>query len=98
MPPTSLHSPAVKDDLSKRLNRLKGQLEGIQRMVDEEAYCVDVLQQIAAVRGALGKVASKLLEAHVNHCVFKAFTTGSDNERLEKIDELVSVFEKSMKS
>ena len=98
MPPTSLHSPAVKDDLSKRLNRLKGQLEGIQRMVDEEAYCVDVLQQIAAVRGALSKVASKLLEAHVNHCVYQAFTTGSDNERLEKIDELVSVFEKSMKS
>lgn len=98
MPPTSLHTPAVKDDLSKRLNRLKGQLEGIQRMVDEEAYCVDILQQIAAVRGALGKVASKLLESHVKHCVFNAFTTGSDNERFEKIDELVSVFEKSMKS
>ncbi len=98
MPPTGLHSPAVKDELSKRLNRLKGQLEGIHRMVEEEAYCVDVLQQIAAVRGALGKVASKLLESHVNHCVYQAFTTGSDNERLEKIDELVSLFEKSMKS
>ena len=98
MPATGLHSPAVKDDLSKRLNRLKGQLEGIQRMVEEEVYCVDVLQQIAAVRGALGKVASKLLESHVNHCVYQAFTTGSDNERIEKIDELVSLFEKSMKS
>jgi len=98
MPTTGLHSPAVKDELSKRLNRLKGQLAGIQRMVEEEKYCVDVLQQIAAVRGALGKVASKLLEAHVKHCVYQAFTTGSDNERLEKIDELVSVFEKSMKS
>jgi DNA-binding FrmR family transcriptional regulator len=67
-------------------------------MVEEEEYCVDILQQIAAVRGALGKVASRLLEAHVNHCVYQAFTTGSERERLEKIDELVSVFEKSMRS
>ncbi|MCK4771271.1 MAG: metal-sensitive transcriptional regulator [Candidatus Latescibacteria bacterium] len=98
MPNSSLHSPAVKDEVRKRLNRLTGQIAGIHRMVEEEEYCVDILQQIAAVRGALGKVASRLLEAHVNHCVYQAFTTGSERERLEKIDELVSVFEKSMRS
>lgn len=98
MPNSSLHSPAVKDEVRKRLNRLTGQIAGIQRMVEEEEYCVDILQQIAAVRGALSKVASRLLEAHVNHCVYQAFTTGSERERLEKIDELVSVFEKSMRS
>lgn len=95
---SSLHSPAVKEEIRRRLNRLQGQINGIQRMVEEEEYCVDVLQQISAVRGALGKVASKLLEAHVNHCVYQAFTTGSDRERLEKIDELISVFDRSLKS
>lgn len=96
--PSSLRSPAVKEDIRKRLNRMKGQLAGIQRMVEEEEYCVDVLQQIAAVRGALGKVASRLLEAHVNHCVYEAFTTGSEEDRVEKIEELISVFERGLKS
>lgn len=95
---SSLHTPAVKEEIKQRINRLTGQIAGIRRMVEEEAYCVDVLQQIAAVRGALGKVAARLLEAHVNHCVYAAFSTGSERERREKIDELVSVFERSMKS
>lgn len=95
---SSLHSPAVKEDIRKRINRLGGQLAGIQRMVEEEAYCVDILQQIAAVRGALGKVAARLLESHVNHCVYSAFTSGSEGERKDKIDELISVFERSIKS
>lgn len=95
---SSLHSPAVKEEIHKRINRLGGQLSAIQRMVEEEAYCVDILQQIAAVRGALGKVAARLLEAHVNHCVYSAFTSGSEGERKDKIDELISVFERSIKS
>ena len=94
---SSLHSPQVKQDVRRRISRLVGQLNAIQRMVDEEAYCVDVLQQIAAVQGALRKVASRLLEAHVSHCVVEAVTSGSDAERRTKIDELVSVFEKSIK-
>ncbi len=93
-----LHTPAVKDGIRRRLARLSGQLAGIQRMVEDEAYCVDVLQQIAAVRGALGQVAARLLEAHVNHCVAAAFTTGSEADREEKIGELVAVFARSMKS
>ena len=96
--PSSLHTPAVKEEIHRRINRLSGQLAGIQRMVEEEAYCVDILQQIAAVRGALGKVAARLLEAHVNHCVYSAFTTGSEGEKKDKIDELISVFERSIKS
>ncbi len=94
----SLHTPAVKEEIRRRLARLSGQLAGIQRMVEEEVYCVDVLQQISAVRGALGKVAARLLEAHVNHCVYAAFTGGSEADRAEKIGELVSVFERSLKS
>ena len=95
---TGLHTPAVKEEIRRRLARLSGQLAGIERMVEDEAYCVDVLQQIAAVRGALGKVAARLLEAHVNHCVYAAFTAGSEADRRDKIGELVAVFERSMKS
>ena len=94
---SSLNSPDVKDDIRRRMNRLIGQVTGIQRMVEEEVYCVDIIQQISAVRGALGKVSGRLLEAHVNHCVSSAFTTGSARDQREKIDELISVFERSMK-
>jgi DNA-binding FrmR family transcriptional regulator len=96
--PGSLHTPAVKEEIRRRLARLSGQLAGIERMVEDEAYCVDVLQQISAVRGALGKVAARLLEAHVNHCVRAAFRSGSEAEEQEKITELVAVFERSLKS
>ena len=95
---SSLTSPEVKEDIRRRLNRLTGQIAGIQRMVEEEAYCIDVIQQISAVRGALGKVAGKLLEAHVNHCVQAAFRSGSPADQREKIDELVAVYERSLKS
>lgn len=94
---SSLSSPEVKEDIRRRMNRLIGQVAGIQRMVEEEVYCVDIIQQISAVRGALGKVAGRLLEAHVNHCVYSAFASGSPGDQREKIDELVSVFERSMK-
>ncbi|MFC1627896.1 metal-sensitive transcriptional regulator [Gemmatimonadota bacterium] len=95
--PSSLNAPEVKEDIRRRMNRLIGQVAGIQRMVEEEAYCVDIIQQISAVRGALGKVSGRLLEAHVNHCVSSAFTSGSPGDQGEKIDELISVFERSMK-
>jgi DNA-binding FrmR family transcriptional regulator len=95
---SSLTSPEVKEDIKRRMNRLTGQVAGIQRMVEEEAYCIDIIQQIAAVRGALGKVAGRLLEAHVNHCVYAAFESGSTRDQQEKIDELVAVFERSVKS
>jgi len=97
-PAGSLRTPEVKQEMKRRLNRLSGQLQAIQRMVDEEAYCVDVLQQIAAVRGALKKVGARLLEAHIQHCVYQAVESGSEHERREKIDELVTVFEKSMQA
>ncbi len=95
---SSLTSPEVKEDIRRRMNRLTGQVAGIQRMVEEENYCIDIIQQIAAVRGALGKVAGRLLEAHVNHCVYAAFESGSPGDQREKIDELVTVFERSLKS
>jgi DNA-binding FrmR family transcriptional regulator len=60
---------ADKDQLLKRLARIKGQVGGIERMVEEERYCIDVLTQIAAVEAALDKVALGLLDDHARHCV-----------------------------
>ena len=58
-----------KDALVKRLRRIEGQVRGIERMVEDDRYCVDILTQIAAVETALEAVASKVLEDHVTHCV-----------------------------
>lgn len=61
-----------KDDLLKRLRRIEGQVRGLQRMVDEEIYCIDVLTQVSAATKALQAVAVELLEDHLQHCVVEA--------------------------
>ena len=78
--------------LLARLKRAQGQLAGIQRMVEEDAYCVDVLTQIAAVQGALGRVGQILLGRHLEHCVADAFTSGDHDVQQEKIEELLDLF------
>ena len=78
--------------LLARLKRAQGQLAGVQRMVEEDAYCVDVLVQIAAVQGALGRVGQILLGRHLEHCVADAFTSGDPDVRQEKIEELLDLF------
>src|SRR5437763_2671004 len=60
---------ASKDQLTKRLRRIEGQVRGIEKMVDEDRYCIDVLTQISAVQAALDKVALGLLDGHARHCV-----------------------------
>ncbi|MBW2241312.1 MAG: metal-sensitive transcriptional regulator [Deltaproteobacteria bacterium] len=80
--------------VERRLKRVAGQVAGIQRMVDEERYCVDVLLQIAAVRAALDQAGKLILGSHVETCVTQAFATGSPAERKRKKDELLEVFSK----
>ncbi len=63
---------ATKDELTKRLRRIEGQVRGVEKMVDEERYCIDVLTQISAVQAALDKVALGLLDDHAHHCVMGA--------------------------
>jgi CsoR family transcriptional regulator, copper-sensing transcriptional repressor len=75
-----------------RLRRIEGQVQGLQRMVDNDAYCVDILMQIAAVQGALQQVEKLLLGRHVESCVADAMRSGSRSERQQKIDELLEVF------
>ncbi len=70
-----------KDALVKRLRRIEGQVRGIERMVEDDRYCVDILTQIAAVETALEAVASKVLEDHVTHCVAGALASGDRGGR-----------------
>ncbi|MDQ1725085.1 MAG: CsoR family transcriptional regulator, copper-sensing transcriptional repressor [Frankiaceae bacterium] len=75
-----------KDAHLKRLKRVEGQVRGLQRMVDEDAYCIDVLTQIAAATRALEAVALALLEDHLEHCVAEALAKGGD-EAQDKVRE-----------
>ena len=81
----------VKAKLLGRLRRIEGQVQGLQRMIDAEAYCVDILLQVAAVQGALGQVQKLLLGRHIESCVADAFRSGSPADRQQKIDELLDV-------
>ncbi len=75
-----------------RLNRIEGQVQGVQRMVEEEKYCVDILTQISAIQGALEQVRKILLGRHIESCVTEAVASGRQGDRQKKIDELLDVF------
>jgi DNA-binding FrmR family transcriptional regulator len=76
----------------KRIRRIAGQVAGIERMVEEDRYCVDVLLQVAAVRAALDGLGKLLLRSHDESCVADAFTSGRPRDRKEKVEELMEVF------
>ena len=82
-----------KDAVLRRLSRIEGQVRGLKGMVDDEAYCVDVLTQIAAVTRALEGVSLKLLTDHTNHCVRDAVESGGPAAD-EKIEELIAAVER----
>lgn len=82
--------------LQNRLKRIEGQVRGIQRMVDEEAYCVDILTQIGSVVSASEKVATILLKDHVEHCVRESIEKGGV-EADEKIEELTAAVERFLR-
>ena len=75
-----------KDDYLKRLRRIEGQARGLQRMVEEEQYCIDILTQVSAMTKALHAVSLGLLEEHLGHCVVQA-ARSSDDEAEQKITE-----------
>ncbi|MGK2948437.1 MAG: metal-sensitive transcriptional regulator [Acidimicrobiales bacterium] len=75
-----------KDDYAKRLRRIEGQVRGVQRMIEEDTYCIDVLTQVSAINRALQAVAVGLLDEHVRHCVREAVADGDD----EAIDTMIT--------
>jgi CsoR family transcriptional regulator, copper-sensing transcriptional repressor len=84
-PPTRGYS-ATKDQLQARLKRIEGQVRGVQGMVEDERYCIDILTQISAIQAALDKVALGLLDDHAHHCVIGA----DDDIQGERTEELMA--------
>jgi CsoR family transcriptional regulator, copper-sensing transcriptional repressor len=78
-----------KEALTKRLHRIEGQVRGIERMVENERYCIDILTQISAVTTALESVAYRILDDHVTHCVSGALASGDPDVATEKSRELL---------
>lgn len=75
-----------------RLRRIEGQVQGIQRMVEEDKYCVDILLQLTAVQGAVEQVQKLVLGQHIESCVTDAIRSGNSRDRQKKMDELLEVF------
>lgn len=82
----------TRDRVRKRIRRIAGQIAGIERMVEEDRYCVEILLQVAAVRAALDGMGKLLLSSHVETCVADAFTSGRPKDRKEKVAELMTIF------
>ena len=87
-----------KDALLKRLRRIEGQVRGIERMVEEDRYCIDILTQIAAARTALESVGERVLSDHVSHCVAGALASGDQQAAEEKTAELLAAVQRFTKS
>ena len=83
-----------KDALVKRLHRIEGQVRGIERMVEDNRYCIDILTQIAAVNTALESLAFRILDDHVRHCVAHALTAGDEAEVAQKTEELLAAVQR----
>ena len=75
----------------RRLNRIEGQVRGISRMIEEERYCIDILQQMQAIKSALGKVEDAILKDHAATCVESAIASGNEKDQHNKFAELVDL-------
>ena len=75
----------------KRVNRIKGQIDGIERMIDDRRYCVDILNQIKAARSALSSLEAEILKTHLRHCIQAAFQTNNAFDVDQKIQEIIEL-------
>jgi CsoR family transcriptional regulator, copper-sensing transcriptional repressor len=81
-----------KDDLQTRLRKIEGQVQGLQRMVEQDRYCIDVLTQVNSVTAALRAVGMGLLDDHVRHCVADSITAGDGDAKIEELMAAVTRF------
>ena len=86
-----------KEAIGKRLRRIEGQVRGLQRMVEEDRYCIDILEQVSAATRSLQSVALQLLEDHMGHCVAEAVKSGGD-EAAEKLSEASAAIARLVRS
>lgn len=84
--------PVVSKKSGAALKRIEGQVRGIQKMLDDDRYCIDVVTQIEAVRAALSRVETDLLRQHLQHCVHTAMHSNDTEDQSRVIEELVGVF------
>jgi DNA-binding FrmR family transcriptional regulator len=87
----------TRKTVSQRLNSAAGHLKGIERMVQEDTYCIDVIKQIQAVQAALNKVSTLILDSHLRTCVTTAIQGDNPQEREAVLQEITSVFEMNTK-
>lgn len=87
----------IRDSNLKRLRRIEGQVRGLQRMVEEDRYCADILVQVASVQEALRGVARSLMRNHLNHCVRQTVAQGSLAEQQAVYDELLELIYKHLR-
>ena len=85
---------ADKQAVVTRLHRIEGQVRGIEKMVEDDRYCIDILTQVAAVNTALESLAYKLLDDHVRHCVAGALASGDADDAMEKTEELLAAVQR----
>ncbi len=84
------------DAIVKRLKKIEGQVRGIQKMVDEDKPCEDILIQIGAVKSALHKTGQVILEGHMHHCVLDGISSGQEEETIEKLMSALNQFSKTI--
>ena len=97
MTQTEIHTHgyvADKSALVKRLHRIEGQVRGIEKMVERDRYCIDILTQISAVNTALESLAFKILDEHVRHCVVGALQSGDAADAATKTEELLEAVQR----
>jgi DNA-binding FrmR family transcriptional regulator len=89
-------NPSHQSNISA-LKRIEGQVRGVQRMIEDRKYCIDILNQIHAIKGALGRVEEKILERHFQHCVTEAVRGSSEKEKKQKLDEILKLIHQTRK-
>ncbi len=89
--------PGIKASNIRRLRRIEGQIRGLQRMVEDDRYCADIIVQVASVQEALRGVARELMRNHLHHCAAQALTKGSDAEQHAMYDELLELIYKHLR-
>lgn len=92
--PVTPRTTDEKQQLVNRLKRIEGQVRGIQKMIEDDRYCVDILVQISAIDAALKKVGYSLLERHTRHCVSSAIRSGNGDESIDELMKVIKQFSK----
>ena len=84
-----------KPKLLNRLRRIEGQVRGVERMIEDDRYCIDVLTQLQAIRAAVARVESEMLKGHLGHCIESAIVSGDQAEQRRKAGELIELLDRA---